>query len=87
MINVFEPALRSEEIEAVCMRCLEQTPKKRFDSALDLDEGVEVTGADTACRRGQGCEDDAERQEAVGGELHAKEGLARVAGLEGGRGL
>ena len=31
----------SEEIEAVCMRCLEQTPKKRFDSALDLQVAVE----------------------------------------------
>lgn len=31
----------SEEIEAVCMRCLEQTPKKRFDSALDLQAAVE----------------------------------------------
>ena len=31
----------SEEIEAVCMRCLEQTPKKRFDSALELQAAVE----------------------------------------------
>ena len=31
----------SEEIEAVCMRCLELTPKKRYDSALDLQAAVE----------------------------------------------
>ncbi|MCC7073990.1 MAG: SUMF1/EgtB/PvdO family nonheme iron enzyme [Deltaproteobacteria bacterium] len=31
----------SEEIEAVCMRCLEQTPKKRFDSALELQMAIE----------------------------------------------
>ncbi len=31
----------SEEIEAVCVRCLEQTPKKRFDSALELQAAVE----------------------------------------------